>query len=194
MKASGRRNCNIRILFPALDFFQVEGRSHLVMRYVDGESLESRLEKHRPPLTLEEIHTISWDVASALDYAHSLGVIHRDVKPANMLMDRNGSTLLMDFGIAKALREERSVTMTGSTMGTPDYMSPEQIVDPKRVDARSDVYSFGCVLYTMFTGTPALQLRGCNRISGAKWSRAFSPAAAGLLQSRRAQLRGCCCP
>ena len=149
-------------IVPALDFFQLEGRSYLVMRYVDGESLETRLEKHRAALTLQDIHTISWDVASALDYAHSLGVVHRDVKPANMLIDRSGSTLLMDFGIAKALREERSVTLTGTSMGTPDYMSPEQIVDPKRVDARSDIYSFGCVLYAMFAGQPPFSEEGAT--------------------------------
>ena len=149
-------------IVPALDFFQIDGRSYLVMRYVEGESLESRLEKHRPPLTMAEIQTISWDVSSALDYAHSLGVVHRDVKPANMLIDRGGNTLLMDFGIAKALREERSVTLTGTSMGTPDYMSPEQIVDPKRVDSRSDVYSFGCVLYAMFTGETPFSYEGAT--------------------------------
>ena len=149
-------------IVPALDFFQIEGCSYLVMRYVDGESLESRLEKTREPLSVDAIHAICWDVSSALDYAHSLGVVHRDVKPANMLIDRNRTTQLMDFGIAKALREERSVTLTGTSMGTPDYMSPEQIVDPRKVDARSDVYSFGCVMYAMFTGEPPFSKEGAT--------------------------------
>jgi serine/threonine protein kinase len=141
-------------IVPAVDFFQVNGRSYLVMQYVDGHDLDARLEDGNPPLSLDEIHGISWDVLSALDHAHSLGVIHRDVKPANMLIDHNGRTMLMDFGIAKALHDERSATLTTTAMGTPDYMSPEQIVSPKKVDARSDIYSFGCVLYAMLTGHP----------------------------------------
>jgi serine/threonine protein kinase len=141
-------------IVPALDFFQVDGRSYLVMQYVEGQSLDERLKKPNPPLSIDEIHSISWDVLSALDHAHLQGVIHRDVKPANVLLDRSGRALLMDFGIAKALREERSMTMTGTSMGTPDYMSPEQIREPRKVDARSDVYSFGCVLYAMLSGDP----------------------------------------
>ena len=141
-------------IVPALDFFQVEGRSYLVMQYVEGQSLDERLKKPNPPLSIEEIHSISWDVLSALDHAHLQGVVHRDVKPANVLLDRSGRALLMDFGIAKALHEERSMTMTGTSMGTPDYMSPEQIREPRKVDARSDVYSFGCVLYAMLSGDP----------------------------------------
>jgi serine/threonine protein kinase len=141
-------------IVPAVDFFQVDGRSFLVMQYVDGRDLETRLEKGNAPLSLNEIHGISWDVLSALGHAHSLGVVHRDVKPANMLMDQSGRTLLMDFGIAKALHEQRSVTLTSLAMGTPDYMSPEQIVSPRDVDGRSDIYSFGCVLYAMLTGRP----------------------------------------
>ncbi len=149
-------------IVPAMDFLLVEGRSYLVMQYVEGQSLETRLQEPNPPLSLEEIHTISWDVLSALDYAHSLGVVHRDVKPANILLDKSGRTLLTDFGIAKALREEGSVTLTGTSMGTPDYMSPEQILQPKLVDARSDVYSFGCVLYAMLSGSPPFSSEGAT--------------------------------
>jgi serine/threonine protein kinase len=149
-------------IVPATDFFQVDGKSYLVMRFVDGQSLDARLEKPNPPLSLQELHTISWDVLSALGYAHSLGVIHRDVKPANMLLDQSGRTLLMDFGIAKALTEERSVTLTGTSMGTPEYMSPEQILRPKQVDARSDIYSFGCVLYAMCSGGPPFSSEGAT--------------------------------
>jgi serine/threonine protein kinase len=121
----------------------------LVMQYVEGLDLEARLEKGNAPLSLEEIHGISWDVLSALDYVHTLGLVHLDVKPANMLLAQNDRTLLMNFGIAKALHEQRKVTL-----GTPDYMSPEQIVCPSKVDGRSDIYSFGCVLYAMLTGRP----------------------------------------
>ena len=141
-------------IVPAVDFFQIDGRSFLVMQLVEGRDLEARLQKQESPLSLDEVHAISWDVLSALDHAHVMGIVHRDVKPANMLQDRNGRTLLMDFGIAKALREERSITLTSTSMGTPDYMSPEQILSTKSVDPRSDIYSFGCVLYAMLTGSP----------------------------------------
>jgi serine/threonine protein kinase len=149
-------------IVPALDFLQVDGRSYLVMQYVEGTNLETRLHKENAPLSLKEIHDISWDVLSALDFAHLRGVVHRDVKPANMLIDKSGRTLLTDFGIAKALREERTVTLTGTAMGTPDYMSPEQIMRPKDVDARSDIYSFGCVLYAMLSGNPPFGSEGAT--------------------------------
>lgn len=149
-------------IVPATDFFQLEGRSYMVMQYIEGANLEARLEKGNAPFTLDEIHSISWDVLSALEYAHALSIVHRDVKPSNMLMDRSGRVLLMDFGIAKALREERSVTLTGAAMGTPEYMSPEQILRPKEVDARSDIYSFGCVLYALLSGNPPFGFEGAT--------------------------------
>jgi serine/threonine protein kinase len=154
-------------IISAVDFFQIGGLSYMVMKYVPPpgpedpahclnekpKSLEDRLAEHHP-LTLEEVHTYSCDVLSALEYAHSQGVVHRDVKPANVLLHRNGHAMLTDFGIAKGLREERSMTRVGTSMGTPDYMSPEQIKAPQLVDARSDVYSFGCVLYAMLSRFP----------------------------------------
>ncbi len=154
-------------IISAIDFFQINGLSYMVMRYVPPpsrnnqpesqdekpQSLEDRLEEHHP-LRLEEIHTFACDVLSALEFAHSQGVVHRDVKPANVLLHRNGHAMLTDFGIAKGLREERSMTRVGTSMGTPDYMSPEQIRAPQNVDARSDVYSFGCVLYAMLSRYP----------------------------------------
>ena len=154
-------------IISAVDFFQINGLSYMVMRYVPPpgpedpasclnekpKSLEDRLAEHHA-LSLEEIHTYACDVLSALEYAHSQGVVHRDVKPANVLLHRNGHAMLTDFGIAKGLREERSMTRVGTSMGTPDYMSPEQIRAPQQVDARSDVYSFGCVLYAMLSRFP----------------------------------------
>jgi len=100
-------------IVPATDFFQIEGRSYLVMPYVEGQNLEVR--------------SITGDILSALEYAHSMGVVHRDVKPSNMLIDPTGRVLLMDFGIALALTEEQRLTRTNTSMGTPDYMSPEQV-------------------------------------------------------------------
>lgn len=92
------------------------------------------------------------EVASALDYAHGQGVIHRDVKPSNLMLARDGRLVLLDFGIAR-LREERAVTVSGSFVGTPRYMSPEQ-VQGKRVDGRSDIYATGIILYELLVGTP----------------------------------------
>ncbi len=149
-------------IIPAMDFFQVEGRSFLVMQYVEGESLEARLKPGNPALTRKEISSITADILSALDYAHSKGVVHRDVKPSNMLLDPKGRVLLMDFGIALALTEEQRLTRTNTSMGTPDYMSPEQITRPLEVDFRSDIYSFGCVLYAMLSGNPPFSFEGAT--------------------------------
>lgn len=138
------------------DLTVVDGREGGVMQYIDGESLERRLREQRGPLSLDEIHDISWDVLSALSFAHSRGWIHRDVKPANILLSKDGRTFLTDFGIAKAMQEmpDRLKTGTGVMLGTLEYISPEQILRPKAVDHRADIYGFGCVLYAMLTGSP----------------------------------------
>ena len=149
-------------IVPAMDFFQVEGRSYLVMQYVEGQTLEVRLKKENPPLTIQEIRSFTRDILNALGYAHSKGVVHRDVKPSNMLIDPNGRVLLMDFGIALAMTEEQRLTRTNTSMGTPDYMSPEQITRPMDVDFRSDIYSFGCVLYAMLSGNPPFTSEGAT--------------------------------
>ncbi len=162
--SEGKRQARLQHpnIVQAMDFVQQDGRSYLIMQYVDGENLETKLKEQNGPLSLEDVHTISWDVLSALDYAHSLGVVHRDVKPSNILLDKSGRVCLSDFGIALALSEERRVTRTGTAVGTPDYMSPEQIVRPKDVDARADVYSFGCVLYAMLSGGPPFGMDGAT--------------------------------
>jgi serine/threonine-protein kinase len=134
------------------DFFTEQGRHYLIMPFVDGQSLEKRLETSGP-LPLVEALRIAQDVLSALDYAHQQGVIHRDVKPSNILIDRTGHAYLADFSIALLIGKPRR-TETGKTMGTADYMSPEQIRRPKELDHRTDVYSFGCVLYQMLAGRP----------------------------------------
>ena len=143
-----------RLLHPNIvqvtDFFQENGRYYLVMALVEGESLEQRLTRSKP-LPLNEALRISADVLAALDYAHQRGLIHRDVKTSNILLDKEGRAYLADFGIVLMVGAERK-TRTGSTIGTAFYMSPEQIRRPRAIDHRTDVYSFGCVLYEMLTG------------------------------------------
>lgn len=128
-----------------------EGASYLVEEFVEGLTLADRLEKSRfPPRQAAELVAL---VADALDYAHRHGVIHRDVKPSNILLDERGRPHLMDFGLAKREIEEKPVTPDGEVLGTPAYLSPEQAEgDSHRVDSRSDVYSLGVVLYEVLTG------------------------------------------
>ncbi len=135
------------------DFFREDGVYYLVMPLVTGLSLDERMAEARGPLPLSETAHIASDLLDALDYAHQRGIIHRDVKPSNVLLDGSGHAYLMDFGIALLIGHDRR-TRTGASLGTPYYMSPEQIRAPKRVDHRTDVYSAACVLYEMLAGRP----------------------------------------
>src|SRR6185436_19309935 len=135
------------------DFFAEGGQYFLVMPLLSGESLADRLHELQAPLPVSDALIIARDVLEALDYAHQQGVIHRDVKPSNILLDGEGHASLTDFGIALSLGRQR-VTHTTTSLGTPHYMSPEQIRSPRNLDHRTDVYSFGCVLYEMLTGHP----------------------------------------
>jgi serine/threonine-protein kinase len=123
------------------------------MPYVDGESLRDRLDREKQ-LPIADAVRIATEVAGALDYAHRHGVIHRDIKPENILL-HDGSALVADFGIALAASTAGSrMTETGMSLGTPHYMSPEQAMGERELDARSDVYALGCVTYEMLTGEP----------------------------------------
>lgn len=133
---------------------QEAGSSYLVMEFVDGQDLESILNSRRGPLTVPEALDMGIQILSGLGFAHSNGIVHRDIKPSNVLVDREGHAYVMDFGIAKVLRTGRMLTQVNSRLGTPDYMSPEQIRNPRDVDYRSDIYSFGCLFYELLTGWP----------------------------------------
>jgi eukaryotic-like serine/threonine-protein kinase len=148
----GKRQAQLRHsnIVSAFDFLYSEGRSYLVMEYIEGEGLDEKLLKLRAPMPLEAVQAISRDVLAALDYAHAHEVIHRDVKPSNILIENGGRALVMDFGIALAANEQR-ITRVGMAIGTPEYMSPEQIIGARNIDHRTDIYSFGCVLYEMLT-------------------------------------------
>lgn len=133
------------------DFGEADGYTYIVMPFVDSGSLSDLLEGDPLPMT-QIAHFVS-QIADALDYAHSMGVVHRDVKPSNVLVDSHGNCLLTDFGIAKMVEGTSQFTRTGGIVGTPSYMSPEQI-QGRKLDGRSDVYSLGIMLYEMATGRP----------------------------------------
>ena len=156
----GKRQANLQHsnIVSAFDFLYVDGRSFLVMKYIKGESLDHRLFKLQSSMPLPAVISISKDVLSALDYAHSEGVVHRDIKPSNVLLESSGRAYVMDFGIALFMREQR-VTRAGTAIGTPHYMSPEQIIGSKDLDHRSDIYSYGCVLYQMLTEFPPFDFK-----------------------------------
>jgi eukaryotic-like serine/threonine-protein kinase len=125
------------------------GLNYFVMKYISGTSLEDLLEK-KEPLPVPEIQRILWEAACAIGHAHQRGVVHRDVKPANIMFDHDGRVMLTDFGISKALQAATGLTATGMIIGTPHYMAPEQGKGAP-VDGRADQYSLGVVGYRMIT-------------------------------------------
>src|SRR5207245_6938568 len=119
------------------------------MEYVEGRDLRALLHE-KGKLTPEEAVPIFVQIASALEAAHHAGVVHRDLKPQNVMVDKEGRVYVMDFGVARSL-ETPGMTQTGALMGTPEYMSPEQAKGLK-VDARSDLFSLGIIFYAMLSG------------------------------------------
>ena len=141
-------------ILPLLDSGAADSFLYYVMPYVAGETLRSRLERERQ-LPLEDAIRIAREVADALGAAHALGIIHRDIKPENILL-QGGHALVADFGIALAVQHAagQRMTQTGLSLGTPQYMSPEQAMGEKTLDARSDIYALGAVSYEMLVGEP----------------------------------------
>ena len=141
-------------ILPLLDSGDAEGLLYYVMPYVSGETLRARLDRERQ-LPVDDAVRIASEVADALGSAHALGIIHRDIKPENILL-QNGHAIVADFGIALAVQSAGGarMTQTGLSLGTPSYMSPEQAMGERVIDARSDIYALGAVMYEMLTGEP----------------------------------------
>ena len=141
-------------ILPLYDSGDAGGFLFYVMPFIEGESLRNRLTREKR-LPVEEALQLAREAAEALGYAHARGVIHRDIKPENILLE-GGHAVVADFGIAKAMSElgGGSLTQTGLAVGTPAYMSPEQVLADTTLDGRSDLYSLGCVLFEMLTGEP----------------------------------------
>ena len=136
-----------------IDSGEAGGTAYYVMPFVEGESLRTRIQREKQ-LPIADAVRLTTEVAAALDYAHRHGVIHRDIKPENILL-HDGSALVADFGIALAASTAGTrMTETGMSLGTPQYMSPEQAMGEREITAAADIYALGCVAYEMLTGDP----------------------------------------
>ena len=137
-------------IVPIYDFAEHEGRPYLVMKFIEGETLKARLERGKLPQS--EILRIIETMGAALDYAHQQNVLHRDIKPSNVLVAQDNQLYLTDFGLARMAEMGESSLTADRMVGTPQYMSPEQALSKPDLDARSDIYSFGVMMYEMLVG------------------------------------------
>jgi len=163
-------------IVPVLSAGDTNGLPYYTMPFVEGESLRARLARSAP-LPINETLRILGDVARALQYAHERGIVHRDIKPDNVLLS-GGTAVVTDFGIAKALSASRTggngatLTQLGTSIGTPAYMSPEQAAGDPDVDNRADIYAFGCMAYELLTGHPPFHGRTPHRTLAAHMTEA----------------------
>jgi len=141
-------------IFPLLETGEVGAYLYYTMPCASGGSLKGRLLRERQ-LPVADVVALATEIGSALDYAHGRGVLHRDIKPENIL-NHEGAWALCDFGVARAMEAatSESLSPSGMVIGTPQYMSPEQGAASRRLDARADIYAFGCVLYEALAGHP----------------------------------------
>lgn len=137
-------------IVPVYDFSEHEARPFLVMKYIEGDTLKARL--NQGPLSSKEIEDVVNSIGGALGYAHKQGILHRDIKPSNVMIARDGVIYLADFGLARIAQAGESTLSSDSIMGTPQYISPEQAMGVKELDAGTDIYSFGVMLYEMVVG------------------------------------------
>ncbi len=151
-------------IVPLLTFGEEDGLMYFVMGYVEGEALSARVHREGRLEVVEAVRVLS-ELAQALSYAHSRFVVHRDVKPENVLLEQPKALVrLTDFGVAKGIAAASSLTTEGSVIGTPLFMSPEQASGRIDVDARTDIYSLGAVAFTLFTGRPPFDGRSASEI------------------------------
>jgi eukaryotic-like serine/threonine-protein kinase len=170
-------------IVPVLATGDTNGLPYYTMPFVEGESLRRRMSK-QPPLSVSDILRILGDVARALQYAHERGIVHRDIKPDNVLLS-GGTAVVTDFGIAKALSDSRTesgshgstLTQLGTSIGTPAYMAPEQAAGDPDVDHRADIYAFGCMAYELLSGQPPFHGRTPTRTLAAHMGEAPRPIA-----------------
>ncbi|WKZ34681.1 MAG: protein kinase [Anaerolineales bacterium] len=137
-------------IVPVYDFAEHQSRPYLVMKYIEGDTLKARLGQGE--LTSGEIEQVVNSVGSALGYAHEQGILHRDIKPSNVLLSTDGVMYIADFGLARIAQAGESTLSSDSIMGTPQYISPEQAMGKKELDAGTDIYSFAVMLYEMVVG------------------------------------------
>lgn len=152
-------------LVQGFEMGQIDGRPFIVMEYVDGPNIEEIVAK-RGTLTYQEGLNVLMQCALGLDHLHREGSVqaHRDIKPTNIMLTESNTVKITDFGISKALDEAESMTLTSSFLGSPHYMSPEQILDPRSADIRSDLYALGAVYYEMLSGEKAYPGNGTKEI------------------------------
>ena len=149
-------------IVPVYDFGEEEGQPYIVMRYMSGGSLSDRLAQG--PLPINEVINMINRLAPALDAAHGKGVIHRDMKPGNILYDQYGNSFLSDFGIARFHQSSNTTLTGGAILGTPAYMSPEQVQGENNIDGRSDIYSLGVILFQVLSGRVPYQADTAARV------------------------------
>src|SRR5689334_18207818 len=168
-------------IVPVLSAGELDGLPYFIMPFISGESLRARI--NRGPLSVRETVTVMKDVARALSYAHGRGVVHRDIKPDNILLSA-GAAVVTDFGVAKALAASRdgnraqptgTMTGVGVSLGTPQYMAPEQAAADPNTDHRADIYALGIVAYEMLTGAPPFHGRTPQALLAAQLTEAPEP-------------------
>lgn len=153
-----------------------KGMYYVAMEFIDGASMQDWIDKQKILCIGDALH-VTIVCAQALAHAHSSGLIHRDIKPDNILVTSNGAVKVADLGLAKAIDEDQSLTQSGTGMGTPLYMPPEQARNAKHVDHRSDIYALGCTLYKFLTGKPPFKADSTMELIIAKERGKFDPAA-----------------
>jgi serine/threonine-protein kinase len=150
-----------RHLVPILEAGEAEGRQYLAVTFVDGQSLEQRLAE-RGQLSVDETVKLATDIAAGLDVLHGQGVVHRDIKSSNILIDQEGVGMLTDFGLAKG-RAYTVLTRPGQVMGTLDYLAPE-LIRGKPASPASDIYALGCTVFECIAGQPPFADRGVFQV------------------------------